>query len=136
MRQRLSIALVQVKAGNTYENLLNEIRQTIYSLYPKKQFLKKVYNNIISSIKSQNRMDTISMRSKNSKTSYTHKVNLKRSDKDVALSNVSVYYTWKIIRRSYKNNKFKISASTWNCEFELPGGSYYVSDIQIYFEYI
>ena len=51
MLQRLPIALAQVKAGNTSENLLNEIRQIIYSLYREKQITKKVYNNIINSIK-------------------------------------------------------------------------------------
>ena len=64
------------------------------------------------------------------------KINLKRSDKYVVLSNLSIYYTWKNIKKSYKNNKFKISAPTWNEEFELPDGSYSVSDIQDYFAYI
>ena len=50
MLQRLPIALVQVKAGNNSENLLNEIRQIVYSLYQSKQITKKVYNNIIKSI--------------------------------------------------------------------------------------
>ena len=54
----------------------------------------------------------------------------------MSLSNLSIYYTWKNIRSSYKNNKFKISAPTWNDEFELPDGSYSISDIQDYFEYI
>ena len=44
------------------------------------------------------------------------------------------YLTWKIIEKSYKNNKFKISASTWNEKFKLPDGSYSISDIQDYFE--
>ena len=64
------------------------------------------------------------------------KIILKRSDKYVALSNLSIYYTWKNIKKSYKKNKFKISAPTWNEEFELPDGLYSVSDIQDYFEYI
>ena len=89
-------------------------------------------------------MDAIFMNSENSKISDTHmqilnlsdKINLKRSGECVALSNLSIYYTWKNIKTSYKNNKFKISAPTWNEEFELPDGSYYVSDIQDYFEYI
>ena len=51
MLQRLPIALVQVKAGNTSENLLNEIRKIIYSLYQAKEITKKVYNNIRNSIK-------------------------------------------------------------------------------------
>ena len=77
------------------------------------------------------------MNSKNSKTTETQrllanlsdKIDLKRSDTYVAVSNLSVYYTW-------KNNQFKISAPTWNEEFELPDGSYSVSVIQEFFEYI
>ena len=57
------------------------------------------------------------------------KINLKRSDKYVALSNLSIYYTWKNIKKSYKSNKFKILAPTGNEEFELTDGSYSVSDI-------
>ena len=66
-------------------------------------------------------MDTIIMNSENSETSDSHrlfklsdKINLKRSDKYVAVSSLSIYYTWENVKRSYKNNKFKISASTWN----------------------
>ena len=59
------------------------------------------------------------------------KINLKRSDKYVALSNVSIYYSWKDIKKVIQNNnKFKIPAPTWNEEFELLDGSYSVSDIQ------
>ena len=50
--------------------------------------------------------------------------------------NLSIYYIWKNIKNSYKNNKSKISALTWNKEFELSDGSYSISDIQVYFEYI
>ena len=72
-------------------------------------------------------MDTIFMNFEKSKTSDLHKllfslsdkINLKRSNKYVAFSNFSIYYTWKNIKKSYKNNKFKISAPTWNEEFEL-----------------
>ena len=89
-------------------------------------------------------MDTTFMNSENSKTSDPHrlllnltdKINLKRSNKYVALSNLSIYYTWKNIKKSYKNNKFKISAPTWNENFELPNRSCSLSDIQDYFEYI
>ena len=55
MLQRLPIALVQVKAGNNSENLLNEIRQIVYSLYQSKEITKKVYNNIIKSIQQHKR---------------------------------------------------------------------------------
>ena len=89
-------------------------------------------------------MDTIFMNSENSKTSKPHILKLKLTDKLVlrigekviALSNLSIYYTWKNIKSSYNNNKFKISAPTWNDKFELPDGSYSISDIQDYFEYI
>ena len=54
----------------------------------------------------------------------------------LALSNLSTYYIWENIKKSYKNNKFKISAPTRNEEFQLPDGSYSVSDIQDYFEHI
>ena len=84
------------------------------------------------------------MNSKNSGISDVHrilpnltgKISLKRSDKYVALSNLSIYYTWKNIKNSFKNNKFKISALTCNEEFELPDRPYSVSDIQDYFEHI
>ena len=59
MLQRLPIALAQVKAGNTPENLLNEIRQIIYSLYLAKEITKKAYNDIMNSIKLESRIDTI-----------------------------------------------------------------------------
>ena len=89
-------------------------------------------------------MDTIFMNSENSKTSKPYTLRLKLTDKldlrldktIIALSNLSIYYTWNNIKSSYNNNKFKISAPTWNEEFTLPGGSYFVSDIQDYFEYI
>ena len=66
----------------------------------------------------------------------TDKLDLRRGQKTVALSNLSIYYTWKNVKSSHNNNKFKISASTWSEEFQLPDGSYSVSDIQDYFEYI
>ena len=88
-------------------------------------------------------MDTIFMNSENSRTSevllvlnLTDKLDLRRGQKTVALSNLSIYYTWKNIKSSYNNNKFKISAPTWGEEFELSDGSYSISDIQDYFEYI
>ena len=67
--------------------------------------------------------------------SLTVKMNLKKRDKYVHLSNLSIYYTWRNIKISYKKKKFKISASTWNEEFKLPDGTYSVLDIQDYFEY-
>ena len=55
---------------------------------------------------------------------------------NVTLSNLRIYHTWKNIKKSYKNNKSKISGPTWNEKIELPDGSYFVSNIQDYFEYI
>ena len=89
-------------------------------------------------------MNTILKNSKNSKTSDPHrlllnltdKIDLRRKDKYIALSNLSIYYTWKNMKKSYKSNKFNISAPTWNEEFELPDESYSISVIQDYFEYI
>ena len=89
-------------------------------------------------------MDTIFMNSENSKTSKQHVLKLKLTSKFylrigknvIALSNLSIHYTWKNIKSTYNNNKFKIPASTWNEEFNLPDGSYSLSHIQDYFEYI
>ena len=89
-------------------------------------------------------MHTIFMNSENSKTSepyvfilkLTDKLDLRRGEKIIPLSNLSIYYTWKNIKSSYNNNKFKISAPTRNDKFELPDGSCSVSNIQDYFEYI
>ena len=83
------------------------------------------------------------MNSKNSKTSDLHrlllnltdKINLKGKDKYVALSNLSIYYIFKNVNNTYKNNKFRISSLTWNDPFHLPDGSSPVLDIQDYFEY-
>ena len=84
------------------------------------------------------------MNTSNSKTNesnrfvyqFTDKLNLKNPNKNIALANLIIYYTWKNIKSEYNNNKFKIHASTWNDEFNLPNGSYSVSDIQDYYEYI
>ena len=84
------------------------------------------------------------MNSKDSKTSdlqrlllnLTDNIDLRRKDKYIVLSNLSIYYTWKNVKNSYKNNKFKISAPTQNEEFELSNRSYSISDIQDYSEYI
>ena len=67
---------------------------------------------------------------------FTDKLNLKNANKNMALANLSIYYTWKNIKSEYNNNKFEISSPTWNDSFDLPDGSYSVSDIKDYFEYI
>ena len=89
-------------------------------------------------------MEAIFMNTENSKTNEPHrfkldltdKLNLKNPNKNMALANLSIYYTWKNIKSKYNNNKFKISAPTWNDTFDLPDGSYSISDIQDYFEFI
>ena len=89
-------------------------------------------------------MDTTFMNLENSKTSKPHilklkltgKLDSKLGEKVIALSNLSICYTWKNIKSTYNNNNFKISSPTWNDKFELSDGSYSGSDIQDYFEYI
>ena len=68
--------------------------------------------------------------------SLSDKLNLKNANKKIALSNLSIYNTWKNIKSTYSNNKYKISAPTWNDTFDLPDGFYSISDIQDYFEFI
>ena len=89
-------------------------------------------------------METFFMNTKNSKTNEPYRFNydlidkldFKNPNKNMALVNLSIYYTWKSVKSIYKNNKFKISAPTWNKTFDLPDGSYNISEIQDYFEYI
>ena len=83
-------------------------------------------------------MDIIFIKTENGKISEPHallrkltnNLDLRRGEKNVALSMLSIYYRWKNIKSLYNNNKFEISASTRKDEFELPDGSYSVSDIQ------
>ena len=89
-------------------------------------------------------MKTIFMNSKNSKTSEPHrfkldltdKLNLKSPNQNMALVNLSIYYTLENIKSEYNKYKFKISAPTWNDTFALSDGSYSIADIQSYFEFI
>ena len=84
------------------------------------------------------------MNTENSKTDEPHrfilslgdKVNLKDPSKNMALANLSTYYTWKNIKSAYSNSKLKVSAPSWNDEFDLPDGSYSIEDIQDYIEFI
>ena len=85
------------------------------------------------------------MNTRNSKTNesnkfiyqFTDKLNLKTpNNKNIGLVNLSIYFTWKNIKSEYNNNKFKISAPTWNDTFDLPDGSYSIDNIQDYFEFI
>ena len=89
-------------------------------------------------------METLFMNTKNSKTSEPHrfkydlidKLDLKNLKKNMALASLSIYYTWKNFKSIYNNNKFKISAPTWNDTFDLLDGLYKIPAIQNYFEYI
>ena len=89
-------------------------------------------------------METIFINTKNSKTNGPHifvlnlsqRLDLRSSNKHVALQNLPIYYTWKNIRKQYMNNKLKIIPPTWNGEFQKPDSSYSVSDIQDHIEYI
>ena len=89
-------------------------------------------------------METIFINTSNSATNksngflykFIDKLDLKNPNKTMALANLSMYYTWKNIKSSYNNNKFKISAPTWNKTFDLPDGSYSIGAIQDYFNYI
>ena len=66
----------------------------------------------------------------------TDRFNLKDIKKNMALTNLSIYYTWKNIKSEYNNYKFKVSSPTLNDSFDLLDGSYSISDIQDYFEVI
>ena len=89
-------------------------------------------------------METIFMNTSNSKNSepnefiynFIDKLNIKNPNKNMALANLSIYYTWKNIKSVYNNNKFEISAPTWNDTFDLPDGSCSINDIEDHFEYV
>ena len=89
-------------------------------------------------------METFFMNSKNSKTNELNKLkydsidklDLKNPNKNMALANLSLYYIWKNVKSTYNNNKFIISSPTWNETFDLPDGSYNISEIQDYIEYV
>ena len=90
------------------------------------------------------KMEIIFMNSENSKTNEPHrlrldltdKLNFKNPKKNMALANLSIYYTWRNIKTEQNNNKLKISAPTWNETFDLPDGSYSIADMLDYFEFI
>ena len=140
MLNRLPIALSQLPAGNNSNKLKNEIRQLLYSFYRSQNMTEQVQFDWYY----LKRMEAIFMNTENSKTNEPHrfkldladKLNLKNPKKNIALVNLSIYYTWKNIKSEYNNNKFKISALTWRETFDLPDGSYTIDDIQDYFEFI
>ena len=121
MPSRLPITLAQLKTGNNSEKLKNKMRQLLYLLYCSKELTKTIYNNLIN-------LETIFINTENSKTSEPHrfrltladKFNLKDPNKNMVLAILSIYYPWRNIKSAYNNNKFKISAPTWNDKFDLP----------------
>ena len=70
------------------------------------------------------------------KLDLTDKLNLKNPNKNIALANLGICYTWKNIKSAYNNNKFKIYAPTWNDTSDLPNNFYSIADIQDYSEFI
>ena len=146
MFNRLPILLAQIQAGNNSDKLKNETRQMLYSLY-------NIYTCIALRSKELDfvvmsttfiKMETFFMNTKNSKTNESHrfkydlidKFDLKNPNRNMALGSLNIYYTWKKVKLTYNNKKFKISAPTWNETFDLPDGSYNISEIQDYIEYI
>ena len=84
-------------------------------------------------------MNTANSKTKHSNKfvyNFTDKLNLKNPNKNIALANLSIYYTWKNVKSDYNNNKFKISALTWDDTFDVPDGSHSIAALQNYFEYI
>ena len=104
MLNRLPILLAQIQTGNNSKSLKNELRQILYSLYRSKVLIKTVYNNLIKSIRALRyiyKMETLFMNSKNSKTNEPNrfkydlidKLDLRNPNKNIALANLSIYYT-------------------------------------------
>ena len=97
-----------------------------------------------ASVYDTNKMETFFMNTKNSRTNepsrfkydLINKLDLKNLNKNMALVNLSIYYTWKNVKSIYNNKEFKISAPTWSQKFDLPDGSYNIPEIQDHFEYI
>ena len=134
MLSRLPTTLAQLKAGNTAE-------ATVVFFAPFKK-IKEI--NLQPFNQRCLKMKTIFMNTENSKTNEPHRfrlslantINLKNRNKNIAFGNLSIYCTWKNIKSAYNNNKFKISAPTWNDTFDFPDGCYSIADIQYSFKFI
>ena len=139
---RLPIPLAQLKAENNSEKLKNEIRQILYSFYRSKKLAKQLYKGLIDYLK----METIFMNSKNKwtkepKAPHGFRLNLTdrldfSGSKKLSFSQFVYLLQLKNITSEYNNNKFNISAPTWNVTLNLLDGSYSISDIPDYFEFI
>ena len=114
MLSRLPIYFAQLKAGNNSEKLKNEITDR-----------KNLQNNSVKDWLALFKDGKNFYEQRKFKLDLTDKPNLKDPKKNMALANFSIYYTWS----EYNNNKFKMSAPTWNDTFDLP-------DFQEHFEFI
>ena len=130
MFTRLPILLAQIKARNNSRELKNEIRQLLYSLYRSKQiyFKKKLNRDYL-------KMETIFMNTANSKAkhsnkfvyNFTDKLNLKNPNKNIALANLSIYYTWKML------NQIII---TINLKYQHPRGMIRLTCLMVLFQFL
>lgn len=123
----LPLLLEQVKGGNYSENSVNEIRQIVFSMHHEKRITQEVYNSLLQLIsKYEYNIYEVGQNSLN----LTNKTDLRGGVKLVASSELSICYTWKDIKNSQSNNKFKTSGVTWDEEFEVLNGSIFISAIQ------
>ena len=110
-------------------------------MYREKRILKK-YNAIFYSNQYKDDYNIYKIREQQDSDTYrlrlnlTDKIDLRRGDKHVVLPDLSIYRTWKNIKKSYRNTQFKLSGNTWDVEFKQPDGSYSILDIEYYFECI
>ena len=125
MLSTLPIYFAQLKAGNNSEKLKNEITDR-----------KNLQSNSVKDWLALFKDGKNFYEQRKFKLDLTDKPNLKDPKKNMALANLSIYYNCKNIKSEYNNNKFKISAPTWNDTFDLPNRSYSIADIQDYFGFI
>lgn len=110
-------------------------------MYREKRILKK-YNAIFYSNQYKDDYNIYKIREQQDSDTYrlrlnlTDKIDLRRGDKRAVLPDLSIYRTWKNIKKSYRNTQFKLSGNTWDVEFKQPDGSYSILDIEYYFECI
>ena len=121
---------------NVDENLKHEIEFIIKS---NESLAENKIKNEIEKLLLKHKHGSNIHEHRKSKTNELHKfvlnLDLESTGGNIALQNLTFYYTWKNIRKQYKNNKLKTIAPTWNNEFDLPDGFYSVSDIQDNIEY-
>ena len=116
---RLPIILAQLKTENNSERLKNEIRQLLYSWYRSKKLKKTVHNNLINTIK---KIETISANTENNRKNEPHRFRLTLADnlilkvliKNIALANLSIYWTWKNLHIATINLKFLLQLGMMN----------------------